>query len=734
MTEGWLLDIYPGKPGEIVVWLKKRDNSAIRLVDHWRPSIYVASNDLSDLKYLETKPEVGQYLSDCKFVSMREKVDDSGERRVLKATLRDARQILQLAKTIQHTAAYGVYRLYNVDIPVAQSFMYEKELFSLGYVEAHEKHGMIHWITKDDIASQTYEIPRLKGLHLDIVVDKLGKVPRNSDPIKSIVVTAGETLEFDKGSEEDKIIGVVEFVRKSDPDMVYTSAGDSILFPYLIHRCQINKILHGVSLSRDPVPPTPQRRRGNSYFSYGRIHYKPTSHRLYGRVHVDKNNTFVYGECDLPGLIEVSRVCRILMHDALRASIGKCMSSLQFYQAVKSNMLIPWKATMCELFKSGYDLLVGDRGGFIFEPKIGMHAGVGEIDFESLYPNIMVENNISAETINCECCPDSERIVPELGYRICSKEGIVPKALKLILKKRSAYKLLMRTETDTVMKREYEARRSALKWILVCCFGYLSFRNAKFGRIDAHMAVCAYARKVLLDAADIAERNGFKVIHGIVDSLWLKKNTRSEDFVELAAEIKNDTGYHVSFEGLYRWICFLESKMHHGVPVLNRYFGVFDDGTVKARGIELRRSDTPKFIVECQKEILDVLSGAMSIEELQHVIPRAIDVYKKYLDAISARKVSPDKLFFTRQLSKDPHEYMNNTLSRIAIKQLINEGVELSAGENIRYIIRDRNNIYPWNRVSPVEFAMGEGYDADEYVKLLRESVEYLISLNNHVH
>ncbi|HDN74338.1 MAG TPA: hypothetical protein ENG16_04885 [Archaeoglobus sp.] len=56
------------------------------------------------------------------------------------------------------------------------------------------------------------------------------------------------------------------------------------------------------------------------------------------------------------------------------------------------------------------------------------------------------------------------------------------------------------------------------------CFGYLGYRNARFGKVDAHIAVCAFARDTLLKAAHIAEENGFETIHGIVDSLWLRKD------------------------------------------------------------------------------------------------------------------------------------------------------------------------------------------------------------------
>ena len=39
--KGWILDLYPGAPGEMVVWLKREDGEAVRLVDRWSPSVFV---------------------------------------------------------------------------------------------------------------------------------------------------------------------------------------------------------------------------------------------------------------------------------------------------------------------------------------------------------------------------------------------------------------------------------------------------------------------------------------------------------------------------------------------------------------------------------------------------------------------------------------------------------------------------------------------------------------------
>ena len=72
------------------------------------------------------------------------------------------------------------------------------------------------------------------------------------------------------------------------------------------------------------------------------------------------------------------------MDSTARASIGRIMTSIEFYHAYKDDVLIPWKPTLAERFKSAWELTVGDRGVFIFEPKIGVHDNAGEIDFSSL--------------------------------------------------------------------------------------------------------------------------------------------------------------------------------------------------------------------------------------------------------------------------------------------------------------------------------------------------------------
>jgi DNA polymerase elongation subunit (family B) len=429
-------------------------------------------------------------------------------------------------------------------------------------------------------------------------------------------------------------------------------------------------------------------------------------------------------------------------HTASRASIGKCLSSLQFYYATTHNdTLIPWKPTLAEHFKTFEELLIADRGGFIFEPKIGVHEQVAEFDFVSLYPNIMFKKNVSAETILCDCCPDSKLRVPELNYNICEKRtGIIPMSLQIVLDRRAEYKKLLKSPTiPEELKTVYDARQCSLKWILVTSFGYLGFNNAKFGRIDAHIAVCAFDRQILLQTAKIAERHGFRVLHGIVDSLWIQKKKNEatkQDYLELKESIETETGFAISFEGVYKWIAFVSSKINNQLPVLNRYFGVFeDDGSLKVRGMEARRHDTPQFFSKCQQEILEIIAKGNNIEEVRALIPKVRDsCFQKYAQLLKERKVPLKELVFTKRLSKDSNEYQinRNTIENDAIQQLGIEGKSLKAGQILKYVITDYYNRMKKHsrynrRTIPIELINEKtttitAYDVRKYTELLAET------------
>jgi DNA polymerase elongation subunit (family B) len=573
-------------------------------------------------------------------------------------------------------------------------------------------------------------------MKFSIEIAKKGKIANLNDPVSKVRLTqASKETVIDLGEEGEKLLQLVKAVKELDPDIILTAGGDSHLFPYLIRRATINNILDKLILSRDDVPLVSKKAHGRTFFSYGRTYYRAPTNRLYGRIHIDEHNTFILSECGFEGLIEIARTCRVPLHKAARSSIGSSMSALQFYQAIKDDVLIPRNKGIPEAFKSAYELLIGDRGGFIYEPKVGIHDLVGEVDFTSMYPSLMAMKNISAETVLCKCCPDSHLRIPELNYHICEKRtGIVPKTLKLILTKRLKYKRLKEEVQDPELREVYDRRQTALKWILVTCFGYLGYRNAKFGTVDGHMGVCAFGRDAFLKAARISERRGFTVIHGIVDSLWLKKEEATiQEYRDLCHEIGEEIGVPLSFEGRYKWIVFLPSKIHPRIGVLNRYYGIMENGKVKVRGLEIRRRDTPQFVCDAQKEMIEVLSSANNAKEFFEKIPDALKVVKTYRQKLLNGEIPIWNLIVTKHLSKNPKRYKQRVSQVIAAEQLMKEGAEVHAGKNIRFLFTDAKNKRHERRVIPEQLIEADtNSDVRKYLFLLYSAASNLLNFSGY--
>ena len=239
----------------------------------------------------------------------------------------------------------------------------------------------------------------------------------------------------------------------------------------------------------------------------------------------------------------------------------------------------------------------------------------------------------------------------------------------------------------------YDRRQGALKWILVTCFGYLGYRNAKFGTVDGHIAVCALGRDAFLRASRIAENRGFTIVHGIVDSLWLKKeNATAPDYLDLCEEASREIKVPLNFEGRYKRIVFLPSKMHPNIGVLNRYYRVFENGKIKTRGIEVRRRDTPRFVFNAQTDMIKALAEAKNSKEFVEAIPQALDVVKQYRRKLLNGEIPVWDLIVTKHLSKDHKRYRQKVSQVIAAEQLMKEGAKISGGQNLRFVFTSAEN------------------------------------------
>ncbi len=159
-----------------------------------------------------------------------------------------------------------------------------------------------------------------------------------------------------------------------------------------------------------------------------------------------------------------------------------------------------------------------------------------------------------------------------------------------------------------------------------------------------------------------------------------------EDIQPLLDEIVDRTGLPIALDGIYRWVAFLPSRIDARVPVANRYFGVFQSGEIKSRGIELRRRDTPIFIREMQQEMLEILAKAPDVEHIPDVLPELHRLVHKRLRELKAGRVKMEKLVVRQTLSRELERYRSPSPAALAARQLADMGKNLRPGQSVRFI------------------------------------------------
>src|SRR5467141_440172 len=713
-THGWIIDAYGDYDRDsMVLWLWN-ERGAHRIEDpRFLPTFYLHAAP-AELPEIRRRTEILDGVREVREVSRRIALEDDEAKSVLEIVPRHYRDIRELAHILDSNGGYIDHRLYNVDLRFSQRYAMDYGLFPMGLV----RYGNGIWTPEEEHFALEYPLPSLKRALLDLHVDNPAGIPRMQDKLLGARI---DDVELDE-SEESILRGIEDLVASKNPDVLMTDGGDAFVMPYLARKAA--ELGVEMRLGRDPDKFV--ERKGKSYFTYGKIVFKPGQYILRGRLHLDRGH-FAMRESDFAGLAELSRLSTLTPQEQARLTPGTAFTAMQTNLAYQDGCLVVWKKNRPEDFKDAENLLRGDRGGFTFEPEVGVHEGLYELDFSSLYPSIMVKYNISAETLDCACCPTDGLSVPELRYHLCTRRvGIVGRVLKPLIERRRYYKKMKKEPGPS--QEIYAGRDTILKWTLVTSFGYQGYKNARFGRIECHEAINAYARDILVRTMEIAESHGYEVVHGIVDSVWLRPKSNADPIEKVREHIAGSIGLPMELEGRYKWIVFLPCKTT-GVGAQNRYYGLFQDDEFKLRGIELRKHDTPEFINICQEAMLGELSLASTAAEFRERIPKAVDILRWTAKCVLDRAIPAHQFILTKTISRAPPEYVVLTATAAALKQMEKRGFAVEPGESIRYVLLDARARDSERKVRVADFLEGdEEPDAWEYIKLLCRSGQTLLA------
>lgn len=715
---GWVLSVEADEEDGVVVWLIGEDGGRYRLVQPFKTVFYIeadAERLAAVRKYLAEqfpKPVTGYTVG-------RELY--RGPLQVLRVEVANPVAQQRIFNRLKEQFNHLTY--YNANIPFSIRYCAEKGIFSMAHcrVQVGGEHRIMSIQALDSPWELSYQLPPVRQMTVEPDSD-----PSHAPPTCLKITTDQAKHELSLDDKPNLLAQFRELIQAYDPDLILAYWGDSWLFPSLFRWAEETGVAFNPNRDRGKKPLT---KEALTFHSYGNIHYRASQTHLVGRWHIDPHNAGMTGGFSLQAAIELARVTGVSVQTAARNSPGSGFTAMQIQEALKRGVLVPQQKRQTECFKSAMQLNLADAGGMNYRPLVGLHRHVAELDFFSMYPSIMMTWNISGETVGVG--GKNVRYVPQTGIPITQEiPGLVATVLQpLLAKRRRVKKALAAMDKDDPLYAIYRATADALKWLGYVSFGYQGFKNNLFGNIQAHEAITAIGREMLVTAKETAFEAGFKVLGANTDSLFVQKPgaVAGRDFQDLMAEIDRRTGLSIQLEGVFDWLVFLPSKLNPTTGVSARYFGKFDDGHLKVRGLAQRRSDSCHWVVDAEKEIMELLARELDLDHPIECVQKAIQVTRGYLDRLNREEIPIEDLVVQKRLTREPQAYTGISESGQAASQLAAIGKQMHSGQRVRFIYTHggKSKVLAWDLPGKPNY---KAVNKRTYTSLLLRTVYEILS------
>ena len=392
--------------------------------------------------------------------------------------------------------------------------------------------------------------------------------------------------------------------------------------------------------------------------------------------------------------MQLSSLVSLPLDHVMTAAVGFRVEWFLIKQTRKIGELIPRRV------EQPYRSYVG---GLVLKPKPGLHDNIAVLDFKSMYPNIMIQYNLSPDTYIAPDEPEPLGGVyeaPEVKHRFRkAPPGFYKEALTYLIEVRNKIRLEMKTlKPSTVEYSILDARQKAVKIITNAAYGYAGWVGARWYIKPVAEAASAWGRQTILSATHLAEDKGLTIIYGDTDSIFLTNDENK--LLELKAEIKKNLGLEVEVGEVYKRIFFTEAK--------KRYAGLRLDGTLDIVGLEVIRGDWAEVAKKVQEHVLEII--------LKEQSPRkAVAYVHTVIEELKQRKIPFRDLIIWKTLTKPPDQYAIKAPHVEAAKMLREKGWRLTGGDKVGFVIlAGKGRLY--NRVKPYVFAKYDEVDVDYYV------------------
>jgi len=400
---------------------------------------------------------------------------------------------------------------------------------------------------------------------------------------------------------------------------------------------------------------------------------------------------------------------------------SRWIDSLVIRLADRTNVAVPTT-------KSGPRRRDQIAGGYVHEVDAGISPWVVVLDFKSMYPSIMISNNICSTTlVRDDSSDDSYSVSPTTETRYLSKDkrfGLVPRLLEQLMSSRDQHKAALAAARESGDEAEaflQDQLQYAVKILMNSFYGVFASSFYRFTHPDLGASITEWARHNIRKIISDLEVEGYDVVYSDTDSIfvrapvdadapinkpeesspefesWDRARAETIRFGERLAERFTKEGAELEFETA------LSAFFSHGAK--KRYVGrvIWPREEMLIRGYEVRRTDSFALLTRTMTEMFEMILDG---EEWA-----AVEMTKSVIDEVKEGRANPAELVISRSCKGTLKRDGTVDFSKVydnpdglpyvrAAKERIRRGLQFTPGMKVGYVVTDSKNspmtVEPW--------------------------------------
>ncbi len=705
MIQAWLLDVdYVTENDRAVIRLWCKDDKGVFVAydRNFLPYFYVIGCKAEDVMKVKVRTSEG-IITPLKV----EEVEAKSLGKPIKALKVYTRHPQHVPKLREEIKKFAEVR--EADIPFAYRYLIDKDLACMDGIEIEPiavKEGVLRAYEVRSVRRvEKKGFPDLKILSFDCEMLAQFMPDPEKDPIIAIAVKCGDFEEVLHGDERDILRRFVSIIKEFDPDIIVGYNQDNFDWPYVKKRAEKFGIRLDIGRDRSEISF-----RGGRPKIAGRLDVdlydialkipdvkiktlkkvaeflgaKVEEEDIEGRdiykcwMKGEKEKVFKHALNDvlttyrlalelLPMHYELSRMIKLPLDDVARLGRGKQVDYFLLSEAKKINEIAPNPPEIEESYE----------GAFVLEPARGLHENVACLDFASMYPSIMINFNISPDTLvkgECEDC----YVAPEVRHKFRkSPDGFFKRILKMLIEKRREIKRQMKKlDPDSEDYKLLDIKQQTLKVLTNSFYGYTGWNLARWYCRECAEATTAWGRYFIRKAVKIAESMGFEVLYGDTDSLFIKKDKLNlkeleKECLKLIDVISKELPIQLEIDEFYKTIFFVEKK---------RYAGLTEDDRIVVKGLEVRRGDWCELAKRVQREVIEIILRERDPD-------KALRFVKGVIEEIKEGKFKLEDYVIYKGLTKRPDKYESKQAHVKAALRAMEMGIYYPIGTKVGFVI-----------------------------------------------